>query len=89
MRLFLIVPILALAAAPASADAPKPREACRADVERLCAGIKPGDGRIAQCFKEHRSEISEACRAAVKERRAASKERRAALAERRAAKTKK
>ena len=50
----------------AAADGAKPREACRADVERLCKGVHPGGGRIAKCMREHRSEISPDCRASLK-----------------------
>ena len=59
----------------AAADGAKPREACRADVERLCTGVHPGGGRIAKCMREHRSEISPDCRTALK----ATRERRQAL----------
>lgn len=40
-------------------------EACRPDIERLCPGVAPGDGRILACMREHRSEITPACRAAM------------------------
>lgn len=35
--------------------------ACVADVKKLCAGVKPGDGRIAGCVKEHVAELSAPC----------------------------
>ncbi|WP_256378612.1 cysteine rich repeat-containing protein [Methylocystis sp. ATCC 49242] len=34
---------------------------CKADVERLCAGIEPGGGRLLQCLKGHKEEMSVAC----------------------------
>jgi hypothetical protein len=34
---------------------------CRADVHRLCAGIRPGEGRLAQCLKAHENEVSIGC----------------------------
>lgn len=37
-------------------------EACRADVQKLCAGIEPGEGRIGACMKEHKSELSRPCK---------------------------
>ena len=50
----------------ALAEGARPREACRADVERLCKGVAPGGGRIAKCMRDHRSEISPDCRASLK-----------------------
>jgi hypothetical protein len=46
------------------------REACRADVERLCKGVEPGGGRIRECLRAHREELSDGCKAAIKEARA-------------------
>lgn len=37
-------------------------DACRGDVERFCAGIRPGRGKIAACLKSHQAELSPACR---------------------------
>ena len=42
---------------------------CKADVEKLCPGVQLGGGRIAACLKEHRSEVSEACKANLKKMR--------------------
>ena len=39
--------------------------ACRGDVQRLCAGLAPGRGRIARCLEEHATELSEPCRQAM------------------------
>jgi hypothetical protein len=39
------------------------QEACRADVERLCAGIPPGKGRIPACLKANAAQLSPACKA--------------------------
>jgi hypothetical protein len=40
---------------------PALQAACRADVQRLCAGVQPGGGRIAQCLKAHVNEVSPGC----------------------------
>jgi hypothetical protein len=36
---------------------------CRADAEKLCQGVKPGEGRIIACLKESSSKLSPACAA--------------------------
>jgi hypothetical protein len=35
--------------------------ACAADGKKLCAGVEPGAGRIAGCFKEHFNDLSPPC----------------------------
>lgn len=62
----------ALFVAPAFADAPERpgaglRGACRADIERHCAGIKPGDGRLRHCVREHHAKFSDGCKTALRE----------------------
>jgi Cysteine rich repeat len=34
---------------------------CKADARRLCAGVQPGGGRLAQCLKAHENEVSIGC----------------------------
>ena len=41
------------------------REACQPDVAKFCADVKPGGHRIAACLREHASELSQACQAAM------------------------
>ena len=41
------------------------REACQPDVEKFCADVKPGGRRIGACLREHASELSQACQAAM------------------------
>lgn len=38
-----------------------PHRVCRADVQKLCSGVKPGEGRIIACLKENSSKLSPAC----------------------------
>jgi hypothetical protein len=38
-------------------------DACKADVERLCAGISPGGGRLAACLKANEAQLSPGCKA--------------------------
>jgi hypothetical protein len=40
-------------------------KACKADVERLCAGVQRGGGRIRECLKQHAAELSPECKAAA------------------------
>lgn len=35
--------------------------ACRGDAQKLCAGIKPGGGRIIECLKQHEADVSPGC----------------------------
>ena len=35
--------------------------ACGADVDRLCPGVPPGQGRIKACMKAHFSQLSAPC----------------------------
>jgi hypothetical protein len=75
------IPVATVAASstPASAAAmPAPsvdarqagaRGACREDMQRLCGSAAPGQGRMIQCLSERRSEVSQACRDALAQRR--------------------
>jgi hypothetical protein len=38
------------------------RAACEDDAKKLCGGVQPGGGRIAQCLKQHEADLSDACR---------------------------
>ena len=42
-------------------------EACKADAEKLCQGIRPGQGRIANCLIEKKDQVSPGCRQAIAE----------------------
>jgi hypothetical protein len=41
------------------------RAGCGADVQRLCAGVQPGGGRILACLKEHKDALSDQCKQAA------------------------
>lgn len=41
---------------------------CREEVEKVCAGIQPGEGRIRKCVKEHFKEFTPRCRHALRRR---------------------
>jgi hypothetical protein len=38
-----------------------PLQACRQDVQKLCAGVQPGGGRIVNCLLDHQKDLSDAC----------------------------
>jgi hypothetical protein len=40
---------------------------CRGDLETHCAGMDAGEGRVAQCLKDHASELSPGCDQALTE----------------------
>lgn len=35
--------------------------ACKADRERFCGQVKPGEGRVLACLKDHQSQLQSAC----------------------------
>jgi hypothetical protein len=37
-------------------------EACKDDAAKVCKDIKPGEGRILRCLKQHEGELSPACK---------------------------
>ena len=41
------------------------RKACTADVKKICAGIKPGRGRIEACLKDHFADVSDPCKETI------------------------
>ena len=43
-------------------------EACRNDVKALCGSVQPGEGRIRNCMREHRTQLSNACMLAIADR---------------------
>jgi hypothetical protein len=39
--------------------------ACREDMARLCAGVERGGGRLMQCMREHKDQLSDGCKSAM------------------------
>ncbi|WP_348262481.1 cysteine rich repeat-containing protein [Telmatobacter sp. DSM 110680] len=39
--------------------------ACASDIQKLCAGVPSGGGRIIACLKQHQAEVSDSCKQAV------------------------
>jgi len=61
-QFFIFAALFALIGGAAAADQPG-GQACRADAEKLCKGVEPGKGRMAQCLKEHEAQVSGECKA--------------------------
>jgi hypothetical protein len=61
---------------PAAAE--KGKGPCAADAAKFCENVKPGEGRVAACLKEHEAELSQAC----KDRKALAGEKRGKRGER-------
>ncbi len=38
------------------------QQACSGDMEKYCKDVKPGEGRIIRCLREHMQELSAACK---------------------------
>lgn len=46
--------------------------ACTADMQKFCANIEPGAGRVSKCLGEHSQELSAGCRDQIKKATTAS-----------------
>jgi hypothetical protein len=57
--------LYSLAGSPAMADERQLLKYCKADVERLCAGIEPGGGRLIECLKANKEGMSVGCAQAL------------------------
>jgi hypothetical protein len=67
MKFTFIAPLAALLLVSPSAFAQEgPGKACKADREKFCSGMKPGDGQLGACMKQHEAELSPECNAARK-----------------------
>ncbi len=41
------------------------RQACAADVAKLCADVQSGGGKVMQCVRQHRADVSPGCSSAL------------------------
>lgn len=60
---------VAIVGVPAHAQ-PKP---CRADIDKFCADVERGQGRLIRCLKEHANELAPECKKTLENRKAARK----------------
>lgn len=69
-RCTLLVAAIALASLSTVAFAQEGghRGACRADAEKLCAGVERGGGRIMNCLAGQKDKLSDECRKLVESR---------------------
>jgi hypothetical protein len=54
-------PPAAVMTMPPAPSGPQIAQACGADIDRLCAGVPPGQGRIRACMKANMSQLSPGC----------------------------
>ena len=40
---------------------------CKSDIEKHCAGVESGEGRIIECLEKHKDKVSERCKHAMKD----------------------
>jgi hypothetical protein len=57
----------------ASAVAQDRARACVSDVKKHCADVEPGEGRVANCVKQHLNDLSAPCQNLVAEATTAAK----------------
>ena len=67
MGRFTVAVACSLALLPAAVSWPTTRAQaqefayCKADVERLCQGVRPGGRRILNCLKAHQNDLTVGC----------------------------
>jgi hypothetical protein len=64
----LLVAVISVMPTVAFADPGPMHGACMSDVKSLCGSIQPGGGRIRDCMKEHRTQLSNTCKVAIADR---------------------
>jgi Cysteine rich repeat len=60
-----LLPLQTSTAQTASPQVSDARTACAADIQKLCAGVAPGGGRILACLKQHKDQVSNGCKQAI------------------------
>ena len=57
--------LLSAACVKAGASQAELRQACAKDARTVCAGVRPGGGRIKQCMFQRFDQLSDACKNAM------------------------
>ncbi|MDO8526348.1 MAG: cysteine rich repeat-containing protein [Deltaproteobacteria bacterium] len=65
--------LLLLAGSSAFAEEPA-MGPCKADMQKLCAGVEPGHGRVWDCLKQHKDHVSPACKEKIEHKKEMVKE---------------
>lgn len=66
--LIIIITVTAFSSLALAQEQGHHRGACRADAERLCAGVERGGGRILDCLAGQKDKLSDDCRKMVESR---------------------
>jgi Cysteine rich repeat len=64
----LAVAVVAFLPIVALAEPGPMQSACRDDMKALCASVQPGSGRLRDCMREHRAQLSVGCKVAIADR---------------------
>ncbi len=62
------IAVVALLSNHAFAEPSLLRGACGEDMKTLCGSVQPGGGRLRNCVREHRTQLSNACKVAIADR---------------------
>ncbi len=65
MKRLIMAAALTCALAPAFAEGEGGTAACKADFEKYCKDVKPGDGRQVKCMMDNKASVSAPCRAVL------------------------
>ncbi len=56
------ITLMSFVLAPGSGPVTATENPCKADFDRLCGDVQPGQGRIQACLKAHKDELSQECK---------------------------
>ena len=61
----LLAGTIVAAASACARRTPAGLEPCTGELESLCSRVKPGEGRLLACLRDHQGELSDGCRQRV------------------------